>query len=228
MKAYFNGVRKNITDKMSELYLNPEKTAIVTIDMCMGHLSEAPEAPCPAPRARQIVEPINSFTSTCRKLGIPVINVRSTLRADGSDDINGNISAWRLTFPMTTGSIPGIDQHAIEESQWCDFGIDVQDNDYIVSGKKRLSAFYTTDLELLIRNLRKEVIVLTGAMTDCCVLNTAFDGANRDFRVIVPRDLCRGFEDMEESALRIISLYLGLVLDSDELVTEWETSTGRN
>ena len=51
-------------------------------------------------------------------------------------------------------------------------------------------------------------IVLTGCMTDCCVLYTSFDGANRDFRIVVPRDLTRGSEHLEEAALRIISLHL--------------------
>ena len=60
--------------------------------------------------------------------------------------------------------------------------IDVHDEDYMVTTKKRLSAFYPTDLELLLRNLGIRRVVLTGCMTDCCVINTAFDAANRDFR----------------------------------------------
>jgi nicotinamidase-related amidase len=99
--------------------------------------------------------------------------------------------------------------------------IEVKPEDYIVSGKKRLSAFYPTDLELLLRNKRLETVVLTGAMTDCCVLNTAFDAANRDFRVVIPRDLVRGTDSLQESALRIISLHLGIVVDSEELLGEW-------
>ena len=64
-------------------------------------------------------------------------------------------------------------------------------------------------------------IVLTGCMTDCCVINTAFDGANRDFRIVVPRDLTRGSEHLEEPALRMISLHLGLVVESEELLADW-------
>ena len=59
-------------------------------------------------------------------------------------------------------------------------------------------------------------------MTDCCVINTAFDGANRDFRVVVPRDLTRGSEHLELPALRMISLHLGLVVDSADLLSEWK------
>ena len=54
-------------------------------------------------------------------------------------------------------------------------------------------------------------------------INTAFDAANRDFRVVVPRDLTRGSEHLEEPALRMISLHLGLVVDSDALLSEWRS-----
>ncbi|MCR6546655.1 cysteine hydrolase family protein [Dehalobacterium formicoaceticum] len=228
MNAYFDNVKKPVTDKiLQDLYLDANKTAVITIDMYNGHLSEDPDCPCPALRGREIIEPINNFTAACRELEVPVIHVRSTLRKDGSDDIKGNISAWRLVFPMTVGPIPGIEQHALEGSKWTEFAVDVRDSDYIVNGKKRLSAFYPTDLELLLRNLHKETIVLLGAMTDCCVLNTAFDGANRDFRIVLPQDLTRGSEHLEEAACRIVSLHLGLVVDSSELLEEWRNQKSK-
>jgi hypothetical protein len=44
--------------------------------------------------------------------------------------------------------------------------------------------------------------------------------------VIVPRDLTRGFdEEIEEAALRIISLHLGLVMDSSGILQKWEALT---
>ena len=99
-----------------------------------------------------------------------------------------------MVFPVTVGEIPNIAEHAIEGTRWNRMSIDVHDEDYMVTTKKRLSAFYPTDLELLLRNLGIRRVVLTGCMTDCCVINTAFDAANRDFRVVVPRDLTRGSE----------------------------------
>jgi len=91
-----------------------------------------------------------------------------------------------------------------------------------VDGKKRLSIFYPTDLDFLLRNMRRRTVVLTGGFTDCCVLNAAFDAANRDYRVLVCRDLVRGFStDMEDAALRIVSLHLGLVVDSADLLGAW-------
>lgn len=125
---------------------------------------------------------------------------------------------------MTVGPIPNADMHNIEGSKWCEFMVDVHEEDLTVDSKKRLSGFYPTDLEFLLRNLSKKTIIITGLMTDCCVLNTAFDGSNRGFNVIVPQDLTRGFSpEMEDAALKIISLHLGLVVESHELISKWQS-----
>ena len=159
MKAYFDSVVKEVPQELRSLFLDPAGTAVVTIDMHDGHLSEDPDCPCPSPRGREIVEPLNAFMAEARALGLPVIHVRATLRRGGVDE-KLYPSAWRYTFPI--------------------------------------------------------------CVTDCCVINSAFDAANRDFRVVVPRDLTRGSEHLEEPALRIISMHLGLVVDSAGLLEEWK------
>ena len=221
MKAYFDGIEKEVSEELSRVFLDRNDTAVITIDMHDGHLSTDPECPCPSPRGREIIEPLNDFTCKARALGLPVIHVRSTLRKGGVDE-KLFPSAWRMVFPVSVGEIPNIAEHAIEGSRWNKMSIDVCEEDYMVTGKKRLSAFYPTDLEMLLRNLGIRRVVLTGCMTDCCVINTAFDAANRDFRVVVPRDLTRGSQHLEEPALRMISLHLGLVVDSDDLINEWK------
>jgi nicotinamidase-related amidase len=59
-------------------------------------------------------------------------------------------------------------------------------------------------------------------MTDCCILNSAFDASNLGYRVTVAQDLVRGTNsDMEDAALKMISLHIGLVVESRDLVAEW-------
>ena len=120
-----------------------------------------------------------------------------------------------------------MDQHSWEGTKWLDLMVEVDERDYFVRTKKRLSAFYPTDLEFLLRNLDVDNVVLTGTYTDACVLSTAFDAANRDFRVLVPRDVVAGYsEEAEHAALMIIALHLGLVVDSSALVNEWFARRG--
>ncbi len=200
------------------------QSAIVSIDLHRGHLDPSPDCPCPAPRARELVQPVDAFHDAARALGVPIIHVKSVLRPGGVDDIAGIPAAWRRTFPLHVGPIPGADQHAIEGSRWTEWVTRVEPGDLQVATKRRLSAFYPTDLDFLLRNLRVSTVILNGGFTDCCVLNTAFDANNRTYRVIVLRDLVRGTDEMlERAALTMVSLHLGLVMDSAELLEVWRT-----
>lgn len=223
MRIHVYGKPREITTGFDD-YLDPAKTAVVSIDMHRGHLDPSPDCPCPAPRARDVVAPIDSFHDRVRALGIPIIHVRSVLRRGGADDLNGIPAAWRRTFPLHVGPIPNSDAHAIEGSRWTEFVTRVEAGDLIVETKRRLSAFYPTDLDFLLRNMRVETIVLNGGFTDCCVLNTAFDANNHNYRVVVAQDLVRGTDDnLEAAALAMVSLHLGLVVDSADLAAEWQS-----
>jgi nicotinamidase-related amidase len=222
MRIHVYGKPREVTTGFED-YLDPARTAIVSIDMHRGHLDPSPDCPCPAPRARDIVAPIDAFHDRARALGIPIIHVRTVLRRGGVDDVNGISAAWRRTFPLHVGPIPNSDAHAIEGSPWTELMTRVAPDDMIVETKKRLSAFYPTDLDFLLRNLRAETVVLDGGFTDCCVLNAAFDASNRNYRVIVAQDLVRGTDDtLEDAALAMVSLHLGLVVESTDLLAEWE------
>jgi biuret amidohydrolase len=222
MKSYVYGVKKELPDGFEE-FTSLADTVTVSIDLHQGHLSEDPDCPCPAPRAREVVDGVDAFNEVARSLGVPVIHVRSVLRPGGVDDIKGLKSAWRMTFPLHVGPIPNSDEHAIEGSRWTEFVTKVDDRDLVISGKKRLSAFYPTDLDLLLRNLGTRRIVFTGCMADCCVLNSSFDAANLGYRVTVLKDLVRGTDAaLEDAALKMISLHLGVVTDSTDLIAEWQ------
>lgn len=203
-------------------YLDPRTTAVVSIDMHRGHLDDDPACPCPAPRAREVVAPIDGFHDEARALGVRIVHVKSVLRPDGSDDLRGIPAAWRRTFPLHVGEIPNADAHALEGSKWTEWVTRVEPGDLRVDSKRRLSAFYPTDLDFLLRNQRIETVVLDGGFTDCCVLNTAFDANNHNYRVIVLRDLVRGTDTrLESAALAMVSLHLGLVMESRELLRQW-------
>lgn len=221
MRVFVYGKPQEVGAEFAD-HLDARKTAIVSIDMHRGHLEDSPDCPCPAPRARDVVAPIDAFHVAARALGVPIIHVRSVLRRGGADDIADIPSAWRRTFPLHVGPIPNSDAHAIEGTRWTEFVTHVAPEDLIVETKRRLSAFYPTDLDLLLRNMDVKTIVLDGGFTDCCILNTAFDAANRTYRVVVPRDLVRGTDEyLEGAGLAMISLHLGLVTESADLLSEW-------
>jgi len=226
MEIYVYGAKRALPPGL-DAFVSVADTAVISIDLHQGHLSERADCPCPAPRARAVVPGVNAFHVAARRLGLPIIHVRSILRHGGVDDVKGIPSAWRFTFPLHVGPIENADQHAIEGSPWTEFVTEVAPSDLIVETKKRLSAFYPTDLDFLLRNLGARRVVLNGCMADCCILNSAFDASNLGYRVTVLRDLVRGTDEaMEDAALKMVSLHLGLVADADDLLAEWRRQLG--
>ncbi|HZF86570.1 MAG TPA: isochorismatase family cysteine hydrolase [Burkholderiaceae bacterium] len=222
MRAYVYNQPRELDPAQFADYLDLSRTAVLSIDMHRGHLDDSPDCPCPAPRARDVVAPIDAFHDEVRALGGRIVHVKSVLREGGADDIGGIPSAWRRTFPLHVGPIPNADAHAIEGTRWTEWVTRVEPGDLKVENKRRLSAFYPTDLDFLLRNQRIETVVLDGGFTDCCVLNTAFDANNRNYRVIVLQDLVRGTDEpLEQAALAMVSLHLGLVMTSADLLAVW-------
>jgi nicotinamidase-related amidase len=70
--------------------------------------------------------------------------------------------------------------------------------DYFVL-KPKHSGFYSTTLDLLLRYLGVETLILTGIATDICILFTANDAYMRDYRLFVPSDCCAANRRSEHS-----------------------------
>ena len=209
-----------------DMWLDPDRTAVACIDMHRGHIGPDEELTCPAPRARWRIPAHNMFHAACRAIGIPIIHVQHWQRYGGIDDLHSRqanrMANWRALYELYLPPNPAMDQHSWEGTKWLDILVEEEEGDLYVRTKKRLSAFYPTDMEFLLRQLNVQNLVLTGTYTDACVLSSAFDAANRDFRVIVPRDIVAGYtEEVEHAALQVISLHLGLVVDAPALVREW-------
>ncbi len=60
-------------------------------------------------------------------------------------------------------------------------------DDYFVL-KPKHSGFYQTPLEILLKHLGAERLILTGVSTNSCVLFTANDAYMRDLELVVPQD----------------------------------------
>ena len=60
--------------------------------------------------------------------------------------------------------------------------------------KRRYSAFYGTELENSLAELRPEKVIICGVCTDICVMHTAADARNRDYSVEVPVDCVATFD----------------------------------
>ncbi|OQU96298.1 hypothetical protein CLAIMM_02401 [Cladophialophora immunda] len=75
----------------------------------------------------------------------------------------------------------------------------------IVVTKRRVSALYGTDLDLILRSLGIETLVISGLSTSGVVMSTVRQGADMDYKLVVLEDLCQDTEqEMHDAAMKVI------------------------
>ncbi|MBS0124515.1 cysteine hydrolase family protein [Thetidibacter halocola] len=91
--------------------------------------------------------------------------------------------------------------------------------DYFVP-KRRYSAFFGTDLEILLKGLKAQTLILIGGMTDVCVHYTFVDGHQHDYYCRVVSDAVGGTSDAAHQASLNAMEYLqeGAVQTTDQIV----------
>jgi nicotinamidase-related amidase len=219
---------REVDDRFDDFF-DPAAAAVVSIDMIRSHLAHPTDCPCPAgERGISSIGRTDAFHRAARELGIPIIHTRSVLRRDTPDDPRGNRATWRRLLEWQDEANPLLDQHVVEDTSWIDFVTEVDERDLIVH-KKRLSGFAATDLDFLLRNLGKRIVVITGIFMDACDLSTASAAADLDYKVLTLSDVVVGSTpEMERAALDIFASYIGLVVASADLVGEWNARIAAN
>ncbi len=167
------------------------KQALIVIDMQNGFLN--PESPLCIRGARATVPACARVIASCRRKKIPVIFVNRAYRADGSDVELTRRRIWAEGGkPLTPGSRGPI---SVENPP--EFGRCGEDYEII---KPRFSAFFQTSLDLLLRRLGVETVVLTGTTTPNCIRTTCYDALSLDYRVLVLEDCCSSnTEDIQQA-----------------------------
>ena len=157
------------------------KQALLIIDMQNGFLQ--PQSPLCIRGALATVPACARVISACRAAGVPVIFINRAYRADGSDVELTRRQVWaRGGKPLTPGSTGPL---SVENPP--EFGRASGDYEII---KPRYSAFFQTPLDLLLRRLGVDTVVLTGTTTPNCIRTTCYDAISLDYRVVVVEDCC--------------------------------------
>ena len=98
--------------------------------------------------------------------------------------------------------------------------------DYIVP-KRRYSAFFGTDLEILLKGLKAETLILCGGLTDVCVHYTFVDGHQHDYFCRVVEDCVAGssIEAHEASLAAMDYLQTGARRSRREMIAALRAAT---
>ena len=83
--------------------------------------------------------------------------------------------------------------------------------------KRRMSAFFSTDLDLLLREKAVDRLVIAGVKANVCIRATVQDGFSLGYRCIVPRDAVNSNRPhLADASLEDIDRYLGWVVPMEE------------
>jgi len=184
-----------------QVRVEPKSTGIVVIDMLNEFCK--PGGAMVLPGYERLVAPQKTVIDAGRAAGSPVLFVADTHRK--------NVRQDREFLKRTA--------HCLEGS-WGAQVIDEleprPDDLYIV--KRRYSAFFNTDLDLTLRDLRVDTLVIIGVVTNICVRSTVHDGFFLGYQVVVPEDCVAATGPREqESSLYDIGTHFGIVADSGQV-----------
>jgi nicotinamidase-related amidase len=145
------------------------KTALLIIDML--NTMDFPEGESLAKLALPVAKNILKLKKRFNKRQFPVVYV--------NDNFGDWKSSWEDVYktcadPRSRGSAIAKLLHPDAE-------------DYFIL-KPRHSAFYSTNLEVFLKDMGIETLILTGVAGNICILFTAHDAHMRDYKIIVPRD----------------------------------------
>ena len=158
-----------------------DKTALLIIDMQKAFV-EPGAAHCIA-GAKATVPAVSKAAGMARSAGIPVFWIKRRYRKNGSDVEFTRYDSWlkggRTMAPGSTG----------RNSEELAEGLEMMEDDYEII-KPRWSGFFQTELDMVLRRLGINTIILAGTTTPNCIRTTCYDGIALDYRTIILKDCC--------------------------------------
>jgi ureidoacrylate peracid hydrolase len=178
--------------------LDPARAAVLVVDMVNDFCS--PGGKMVLPGCEALVPGQLQVIAAARAAGAPVIWVHDSHRPAMRRD-----REWLKRSP-----------HCVEGS-W-GTGIIAElgaRDDEIHVIKHRYSGFFQTDLDLVLKDMLIDQVIVCGVVTNICVRSTVHDAFFNGYAVVVPRDCCAATGPREqESSLYDIATHFGVVSDA--------------
>lgn len=161
--------------------MNVTKSALLVIDMENGFLN-AESVHC-IRNAKETLPACQKAVELARKKEIPVFFIKRQYREDGSDVELTRYQSWMQGGKsMTPGSCGQNSDEFPEE-------LCPSKTDYVIV-KPRWSAFFHTELDLILRRLHIRTVILAGTTTPNCIRSTCYDANSLEYNVVVLEDCC--------------------------------------
>ncbi|MFQ5872516.1 MAG: cysteine hydrolase family protein [Dehalococcoidia bacterium] len=201
--------------------VDPKKALLMVVDMQNDFVSEKGALAKGGEDVSQIQEMVPTLLrliERARAIEIPIMYLKNThSRWDES-------VSWRDVKKVAGGEGRGAYSTTLEGTWGAEFyeGISPRPEERVII-KHRYSGFVATELDLILRSLQIENIIIVGVATNLCVETTARDGFMIGYNIVVVED-CTGstHPELHLSGLESIRRYFGTVTSSQQLFAVWE------
>lgn len=181
---------------LPKIRLNPNITALIVVDMQYDFVH--PQGKLFVPESEKTIPVIRRLIQKARQAKMPIFFTQDWHRPDDAE-----FSIWP--------------PHAVEYTEGVKVIPELKPSvkDYYVH-KRTYDAFFATDFDLLLRQLKIKNLVITGTVANICVLHTAGSARLYGYEIIIPTDAISSLTPFDQEAvLRQISfVYQGKITKS--------------
>jgi nicotinamidase-related amidase len=174
---------------------------------------------------RAPIAPLQRLLPALRAAGVPVIWVNWGNRPDLANMPPNQIHLYK---PKGVGvglsdPLPGSGAHVLEKDSWAAAVVDElkQEPEDFKVDKYRISGFWDTPLDSILRNLGTRSIFFSGVNTDQCVLHSLTDANFLGYGCILVEDCCATTSPdfCTQATVWNVKKCFGFVTDSDAIMT---------
>jgi len=170
---------------------------------------------------------LSALLDGARRAGLLIVHIQNTALPDRMSDSPAQIrfnlrmhEKVRRGAPPPSYTVPGTPGHAFVDEF-------IPRSDELVVRKYRSSAFWGTNLDLLLGSNGIETVIIAGCTTEGCVESTARDALFSDYYVVVAYD-CVGSDDPAQHAASMLLMQHRFDLASSEQITQvWDAAVAR-
>lgn len=184
--------------------------ALLVIDMQNGFINE--KSPHHIKGAKETVPLIADVIKKCRETDIPVFFITRSYNENGTDVEHTRYESWiDGGRPMSARCPVYLSDKMPDEFEECD-------KDFHII-KPRFSAFFHTELDLILRRLGINSVVLTGTTTPNCIRATCYDAISLEYNVAVIEDCTSSVtKDIQQANILDMRNIGAQILTSDEFI----------
>lgn len=183
-----------------KISLNPKITALVVVDMQYDFIH--PRGKLFVPAALKTISVIRLLIQKARQAKVPIFFTQDWHRPDDAE-----FSIWPT--------------HAVEGTEGVKVIPELKPTakDFYIH-KRTYDAFFATDFDLLLRQMKIKNLIITGTVANICVLHTAGSARLYGYEIIIPTDAISSLTPFDqEAALRQISfVYQGKITKAEGII----------